>query len=447
MNIKYGKNYFSWVIVLIFLLSANVSLSQQTQNSPERLTWFHKLGYGLFIHWSADVQIGTVISHTLVGASDEYVEKYFNELPKTFDPYNFNPKFLALTARAAGVKYVVFTTKHHSGFCMFDTKTTDFNIMNTPYGKDITRQIFDAFRSQGIAIGVYFSPDDFHFLHKAGTTISRMRPEVFPVNNPGLMSYDKRQLAELLTNYGKIDILFIDGPPEGLREYAWKIDPNLVITRGTMETPEISPSSNNNLPGSIPSAVWEACFTMGTSWAYKPTNEHYHSGAELINSLIETRAKNGNMLLNIGLKSDGGIGSEQENILREIGTWLFINGEAIYDTDPWLNSNEGRIWFTRSEEKNTVYAIIENPEISFGGQKSVVLKSVTAKADTKVSVLGQNDKVLEYKPDFIPKTTWRNTDSGLEINFFRAQRIYNDYKWPDPVVLKIVNPGTIASLH
>ena len=107
-----------------------------------------------------DVQLGMVISYSMVGVSDEYLQKYVDQLPKTFDPYLFNPKEWAKAAKLAGMKYVVFTTKHHNGFCMFDTKSTNFNIMNTPCGKDITRQIVDAFRAEGLAIGLYLSPDD-----------------------------------------------------------------------------------------------------------------------------------------------------------------------------------------------------------------------------------------------------------------------------------------------
>jgi alpha-L-fucosidase len=412
-------------------------------NKPERLEWFNNLGYGLFIHWSVDSQIGTVISHSMVGASEDYVNRFVNELPKTFDPENFDPDSWARTAKVSGLEYVVFTTKHHSGFCMFDTETTDFNVMNTPYGRDITKEIVDAFRKYDIAIGFYFSPDDFHFLHEQGTLISRRRPEALPPNNPELMAHNKAQIRELMTNYGTVDILFIDGPEEGIRELAWELNPNLVITRGAMETPEISASTTASLPGSQLTDVWEACYTMGTSWQYKPTNEQYRDGTLLIENLIEARAKNGNMLLNIGPKPDGAIPVEQEDVLREIGTWLFINGEAVYNVGPWVVTNEDNIWFTRSKTEDAVYAIVTQSEWEHGDQTTVALESVRANRNTRVSVLGQNDKVLEYNTDVIPETVWKNTDSGLEITAYRAQRIYNDRTWPNPVVLKITNPRPV----
>src|ERR1700685_2269567 len=114
-------------------------------NKPDRLEWFRDQGFGLFIHWSVDSQLGVVISHSLVGASPEYTDRFFQDLPKTFDPEAFHPLDWARLAHLAGIRYVMFTTKHHSGFAMFDTATTPFGIMNTPFHRDITKEIFDAF--------------------------------------------------------------------------------------------------------------------------------------------------------------------------------------------------------------------------------------------------------------------------------------------------------------
>jgi alpha-L-fucosidase len=133
-------------------------------NRAERLEWFRDQGFGMFIHWGVDSQLGSVISHSLVGASPDYLERYFTLLPKTFNPRKFDPEDWAVLARLAGMRYVVFTTKHHSGFSMFDTATTDFGIMHTPFHRDITAEVLKAFRDQGLAAGVYFSPDDFWWL-------------------------------------------------------------------------------------------------------------------------------------------------------------------------------------------------------------------------------------------------------------------------------------------
>ena len=206
----------------------------------------------------------------------------------------------------------MFTTKHHAGFCMWDTERRRSASGTRRTGRISPSGLVDAFRKQGIAIGFYFSPDDFWWLHQKGITLNRHVKGVYPQDNPEFMDYTKRQLKELLTNYGPIDYFFFDGPAEQLTDYAWSLQPNLVITRGIMETPE------QYIPGVPLKGAWEGNLTMGTEWPWKPTNEEYKSGTELIDILIETRAKGGNLLLNIGPKPDGEIAIEQESRLREI---------------------------------------------------------------------------------------------------------------------------------
>jgi alpha-L-fucosidase len=419
----------------LFLLGGNVLAGggPAAGNRKQELERFRDLGFGLFIHWGVDSQLGSVISHSLVGASDDYVRRFYDELPKTFNPDKFDPNDWAVLAKLAGFKYVVFTTKHHSGFCMFNTATTPLNIMNTPFHKDVTAAIFRAFRAQGLAIGVYYSPDDFHFLYTHGKIISRRRPGVIPPQYPALMAYDQTQLGELLTHYGKIDVVFLDGAAEGLRELCWKLQPDVVVTRGALQTPE------QQIPGVPLKGAWEANLTMGTQWQYKPTNETYKSGTEIIDDLIQTRAEGGNLLLNIGPKPDGEIPIEEEARLRELALWNFVNGEAIYAVRPWVITNEGNIWFTKRKDSNTVYAFVTRTRWELGEAKTFVLKSVKAGKDTAVSVLGQSGKVLEYRPDVTPRTTWKQEEDGLHITAIRAQRLYNNHQWPNPVVLKITH--------
>ncbi len=437
---KFSFPMFLLVLMLAFTATSRNLPAQQTPgNRAERLEWFRDLGFGLFIHWSLDSQTGSVISHSLVGASEDYAKKFFEDLPKSFDPKKFDPQEWARLAKLAGFQYMVFTTKHHSGFCMYDSETTDFDIMNTPYGKDITKQLVDAFRKEGIVVGFYFSPDDFHFLHTQGTLISRRRSEVFPVNNPGLMKHDQAQLRELMSRYGAVDVVFIDGPAEGLREVCWELQPDTVVTRGAIETPE------QYTPGIPLEGAWEGNLTMGLQWQFRPTNETYKSGTELINTLIETRAKGGNLLLNIGPKPDGEIPIEQEGRLREIALWNMVNGESIHAVRPWVITNEDKIWFTKAKDANTVYAFVTGTTWPWGEPMTFLLKSVKSTPQTTVSVLGQNDKVLEYHPETVPETKWEQTTDGLRITATRAQRLYNDRRWPNPVVLKITHaePGLI----
>lgn len=414
------------------VLPAQEILPEKTLNKPERLEWFRDQGFGLFIHWGVDSPLGVTISHSLVGASDDYVQRYFRELPGYFAPEDFHPESWARLAHLAGVRYVVLTTKHHSGFCMFDTKSTSFNVMQTPLHRDVTAAVYDAFRKQDIAIGVYFSPDDFHWLSEHKIPLKRNVPEVQPSANPELLKYDQQQVQELLTHYGPVQVIFFDGEAEGLRDLAWKLQPDIVVTRGALQTPE------QNILGTTFDQPWEACITMGTAWQYQPQHEVYKSGSNLLKLLIQTRARGGNLLLNVGPKPNGELPIEEEDRLREIALWMFVNSESIYATRPWVISNEGDVWFTRKKNEDTLYAIVDQ-SWDRGTWKEIVLHSVRATDKTQVSILGQNDQVLEYQPKVHPKTTWHQEADGLHIRAMRTQRFQDNYQWANPAVLKITN--------
>ena len=166
------------------------------------------------------------------------------------------------------MKYVVFTAKHHSGFAMWNTKTTPFSVLRTPGRRDLLGEIVRAFRAQGLAVGLYFSPEDFHWLHTNGKPVTRRpHPGVLPQENPDLMKLDREQLRELATRYGRVDVWFLDGPAAGMRDVIWKAQPDAVITRDVIETPE------QTIPGVPLNRVWESCLTMGTAWQYQPTHD------------------------------------------------------------------------------------------------------------------------------------------------------------------------------
>lgn len=429
------KNFKTKYLILILSISC-ISVFAQLKNKPALEQDFMDMGFGIFIHWSLDSQLGSVISHSMVGASGEYIDKYMNELPKTFFPDKFDSDEWARLFKVAGAEYVVFTTKHHNGFCMWDTKTTDFNIMNTPYGKDITAMLFKSLRKYGLKVGVYFSPEDFSFLHKQGNLISRKRTMSQITENAELLEYDKDQIDELFTNYGPIDIVFFDAfQTKPLVEYVHKIAPDVIVTRGEMNTPE------QKIPDGAMPGPWETCMTMGTQWQYKPTNETYKSGTEIIEKLIEIRAKGGNFLLNIGPKPNGEIAIEQEERLREVGLWMFVNENAVKNVRPVPGMiKDGDIWFTRNEKENAVYVFITGEKDWFKGfRRNFILKNLKSTPETEITVEGQNDLVVEYWPDNDPKSTFVQHENVLEISVSRAQRLYNDKVWPNPVVVKITN--------
>jgi alpha-L-fucosidase len=433
MNVIMRRLTLAFLFGSALLVAQNV-IPPGSLNKPERLEWFRDQGFGMFIHWSVDSQTGVVISHSLAGADEAYTRRFFEDLPKTFNPRKFEPKDWAALAKVAGVRYVVFTTKHHSGFAMWDTKTTDFGIMHTPYRHDLTRDILDAFRAQAIAPGIYFSPDDFSWLWKNKIDIQRGVPGVQPRNNPGLMKLDLAQVQELMGNYGPIDIVFFDGEPQGLRDLAWKLQPNTVVTRGAIQTPELY------VPGIPLEGAWEANFTMGTAWQYQPQNELYKTGGQVIDILVETRAKGGNLLLNIGPKPDGELPIEQEERLREVALWMQVNQECIYSVRPWVITNEQNIWYTKAKNEDTVYAIVkQQPRWVRGQWRDFVLKSVQASPRSVVSVLGQNGRVLEYRPEVNPQPTLKQEADGLHVRAMFTQRLQDNSRWPNPIVLKITN--------
>ena len=421
------------VIALLPAVPATPAAETAPGNQPQRLEWFRDLGFGIFIHWSVDSQIGSVISHSLVGADADYRKRFFESLPRSFNPTRYQPQEWASLIRLSGAKYVVFTAKHHSGFAMYDTRTTRFGIMSTPYGKDVTAELVKALRAEGLAVGLYFSPDDFYWLHTHGKTIARApHPGVTPQENPGLLEYDRAQLRELMSAYSPVDIVFLDGPAEGLRELVWEMQPSAVVTRGAIETPE------QGIPGIPLDRPWEACITMGTAWQYKPTHETYKSGTELIELLIETRAKGGNLLLNIGPKPDGELALEQQERLRELALWNFVFGESLHAVRPWVVTNEGDVWFTRRRGGDTVYAFVTRVgNWTMGERRSFTLRSVKATARTTVGILGQTGEVLEYRPDVDPRPQWRQDADGFHVTVTLAQRYYDDRRWTDPVVLKL----------
>jgi alpha-L-fucosidase len=440
MNL-YFKKYLKIILLLIGISFVNSISSQDSKplnlNKPEREQWFTDLGFGMFIHWSIDVQLGMVISHSMVGASEDYLDRYVNELSKTFKPVNFDASKWARAAKLAGMKYVVFTTKHHNGYCMFETETTDFGIMSSPYGKDVTKMIVDACRKEGLAVGLYFSPDDFYFLYKQKTLISRTRKEAIASGNPELNAYVKKQMRELMTNYGNIDIVFLDGMEQfaktELAKVCWEINPDVVVTRGAIETPE-----QKTPEAPIPSP-WEACYTFGDQWQYRPTNEQYKTAKHAILQLIDIKAKGGNFLLNFGPDALGNFPPEQSGVLNEISLWMFINQEAFNGTVPYKIIKEDNIWYLTSKDKKTAYLFINEDNWNFGERKEYLIKPFKASEESEIAVLGHNGLVLEYHSEINPAPTVRQTKEGMEISVIRAQRIYNDRKWNNPIVVKITD--------
>lgn len=413
------------------------------RNTQQMLTWLKDAGFGLFIHWSVDVQLGCVISHSLVGASREYADRFYDELPRTFNPHNWDADEVARLARISGAQYAVFTTKHHNGFCMWDTATTPFNIINTPYGRDIVAQYVQAFRAQGLKVGFYYSPEDFRFLYDNAQTITRTPTSPYPADVMArYRAYLTAQMTELMTKFGKIDLIFFDGGElmrdetgESLQELckriAWDLQPGILVTRGAIKTPEQS------LPGVGMSETWEACITLASAWGYQPTNEIYKTGYQAIELLATTRALGGALLLNIAPDSSGAISPIQEGLLREIGLWNFINREAVLGVRPWILAREGDAILMRGAH-GELYAVLMNQrDWARGERRAFTLKSARITPQSEISVLGASGELTEYRPDLDARTYMEQRPDGLHIDVMNAQRVYCGLNWPNPLVVRI----------
>ena len=322
-------------------------------------TWFDDARFGLFIHWDHASQRGWELSWPLVGGvfSLPYCQSVsvddYHALAVTFDPTAWNPAELATRAKAAGMRYMVFTTRHHSGFAMYDSKVSNHTVMHTPSGRDLTRETVDAFRAEGLRIGFYYSLSDwFHPDYPAFT--EEMKPYVFGTS-PALpseeqaerfRSYLLAQLEELMTGYGLIDVVWFDGGwerpaewwhPEEIETLLHRLQPGILINdrlpgRGDFETTE------QFVPPSSPGGRWESCLTMNESWGWNVDDPYYKTSRAIIHALCETAGRGGNLLLNISPMGDGAIPPEQIERLEDVAAWMATHSSAIHGTAAGLEA-------------------------------------------------------------------------------------------------------------
>jgi alpha-L-fucosidase len=334
----------------------------------DRTTWFRNAKFGMFIHWGPYSQASVEASWPIMRPKPGGItEAEYRDLPATFNPDKFDPHAFVELARSAGQQYMVFTTKHHDGFCMFDSSYTDYKITNTPYGKDIVAQLAKACRKDGMPIGFYYSPPDLHHpafrdttkLAKENWSGEPQRPEW-----PSYLAYMQLQLSELLTRYGPVALVWFDGLNhqekyngariiQMIREFQpatlvndrigveadyetpEQFIPTAIPTKGVVITgvdPNVSSRLKNTIPQQEDFRLWETCMTINNTWAYNKNDHDYKSEQTLIRSLIEVASRGGNFLLNVGPQPDGQIQPEFQQRLRAIGDWLTLNGDSIYGT-------------------------------------------------------------------------------------------------------------------
>lgn len=447
---KFALSFFFFLAVLPFQFAQNIS-DEQKETDPlvlQNLEEWQDLKFGFMMHWGPYSQWGVVESWSLCSEDvpwcrrkmDNYVEyvSAYEKLKDTFNPVKFDPESWAKIAKEAGMKYVVFTTKHHDGFSMFDTKLTDYSItdpgcaFNTNPKANITKEIFEAFRNEGFKTGAYFSKPDWHSEYywwpyfATPTRHVNYNPVKYPDRWQKFKDFTYGQIEELMTGYGRVDILWLDGgwvrprpeldsdkpikPPYNqdiempkIAKMARSHQPGLIIVDRTVKGKyENYTTPEQHIPEEALDYPWETCMTMGGSWSYVP-NDHYKSTKKIIHNMVDIVAKGGNYLLNVGPGPDGSLPTDAISRMKEIGEWMNVNGDAIYKTRAVAPYKEKNICFTINQDKsiNAIY-LAEEDELTL--PEEIRISSFNPEKDADIYLLGYSKSLK-----------WKKTENGFSI--------------------------------
>ncbi len=378
------------------------------------MQWFTQARFGMFIHWGI---YAIPARGEWIKQNESIPEASYQSYFDTFNPVHYDPRVWAKAAKEAGMKYGVMTSKHHDGFCLFDSKYTDYKATNTPARRDLVKEYVEAFRREGLQVGFYYSLLDWHHpdYPVAGDRIHpyRNHPDYqdHTGNLPRYADYVRNQVEELLTNYGKIDMLCLD---MWLGKDIWpenretvkllrKLQPEVMLrirgigNYGDYYTPEgFVPGApgNTDMP-------WMVIYPLGRFFSYDPDGSQYKGGAWLIRSLVDTVAKGGNFMAGIGPDGEGKFHPQAVRDLEQAGEWLKVNGEGIFATRPRQPWQEGEaIRFTRAKQGGCLYAFA----MQWPG-RSLRLESVRLPQEARVTMLGVPEPLA-----------WRSDARGLEID-------------------------------
>lgn len=458
-----GKLLFVLLLCVVFTANAQQHNFNNDYVKPadtlvqQKIDQWQDLKFGLFMHWGTYSQWGVVESWSICPEDEgwtqrrgpyaanynDYVKAYEN-LQATFNPTHFNPDKWAAAAKDAGMKYVVFTTKHHDGFCMFDTKQTDYKITSakTPFSSNprsnVAKEIFDAFRKDDFMVGAYFSKPDWHspdywwpYFPPKDRNVN-YDPKKYPERWNAFKDYTYNQIKELMTGYGKIDVLWLDGGwvrplssvdttvewQRGIKfdqdidmariaKMGRSYQPGLMVVDRTVSgefenyvTPE------QTIPKEALSYPWESCITMGNSWSYVP-NDTYKPTNELVHMLLRIISRGGNFLLNIGPSPDGDFSDTAYSRLKEIGAWMKVHNEAVYATIPLAPYEDGNVLYLQSKDKKSVYVYVLSDKTD-----DVILP---ATINLKNIALNKNSKVI-YMDATVEKIKFQSVDGATVIN-------------------------------
>ncbi len=486
--------------VTAIIVTARPALSQPEHDHHQRyypesdplvlakLEQWQDLKFGLLMHWGTYSQWGIVESwsicpedypwcrRTTGETPDDYFayKKAYENLISTFNPVDFDPSRWAKAAAGAGMKYVVFTTKHHDGFCMWDTRETDYKITGEacPFHlderADVTMEIFKAFREQGLWTGAYFSKADWHSEYYWWPNFPprdrnvNYDPEAYPGRWENFIRFTHNQIMELLTSYGQVDILWLDGgwvakqSPEEIRGFynrqtgdaatgflkgtivnqdirmdelvkkARSKQPGLIVVDRAVPGPNqnyLTPE--NQVPDQAIPYPWESCIIAGGGWSWvAPEKARYKSTREVVHLLADIVSKGGNLLLNIAPGPHGEWHPQAYTLLEGVGQWMKVNAEAIYGTRAIAPYREGNICLTQKDDN--IYAIYLAGADETRPPSVISLEKVQTTPLTKITMLGSTG-TLKWKPE----------GNGISVKIPESIRNHpaSQYAW----VLKISN--------
>jgi len=356
------KLYASKIIVMILLMvlsqSTFAQLPKETEaQKAQRMRWWTEARFGMFIHWGL---YALPARHEWVKNRERMTNEQYQKYFENFNPDMFNPREWAKMAKEAGMKYVVLTAKHHEGFCLWDSKYTDYKATNTPFGRDIIKEYVEAFRAEGLKVGFYYSLIDWHH---PDYTIDRQHPlrqesdTAYARLNKGrdmnkYREYMKNQVRELLSNYGEISIIWFDfsfpgqygkgradWDSEGLLKLARSLQPGIIVD-DRLDLRDVEGGWDFTTPEQVKvdkwpeyngkKIPWETCQTFSGSWGYYRDEYTWKSPAQLIELLIESVSKGGNLLLNVGPTARGTFDYRAQERLKAMGDWMRLNSRSIY---------------------------------------------------------------------------------------------------------------------
>lgn len=355
------KTIFTILVLLATLFApqfANAQLPKETEaQKAQRLKWWTDARFGMFIHWGL---YALPARHEWVKNRERMTNEQYQKYFDMFNPDLYNPKEWARMAKEAGMKYVVLTAKHHEGFCLFDSKYTDYKVTNTPFGRDIIKEYVEAFRAEGLKVGFYYSLIDWHH---PDYTIDRQHPQrqendaAYEKLNVGkdmkkYQEYMKNQVTELLTNYGEISIIWYDfsfpgqngkgradWDSENLLKLTRKLQPGIIVD-DRLDLKDVEGGWDFTTPEQVKVAkwpevngkrvAWETCQTFSGSWGYYRDEYTWKSPSQLLELLIESVSKGGNLLLNVGPTARGTFDFRAQSSLNSMGEWMKLNSRSVY---------------------------------------------------------------------------------------------------------------------